>query len=153
MTINKQLAHFLVSAKRSTYASAGEEGERKLADGAKEFIFKEDGYTYRDRYFGSNPFFGEELVFQRSRAIWGMNYYGHVISGRVSSHNVYKFLKTALQKVAVSRPYRGPKLHKKDNWRYVCLIRGNVDYFSGSEAIFYTKKTVYELLFHGGKIE
>ena len=64
MNIN-QLSKFLVRAKISTYASSGEGGENLLPDGNKEFEFKEKEFRYRDRYFGFNPFVGQEVVFQK----------------------------------------------------------------------------------------
>lgn len=56
----KQLSKFLVKAKINTYASSGEGGERIFPDGSKEFEEKE--FKYRDRYFGFNPFIGEEIA-------------------------------------------------------------------------------------------
>ena len=60
-----QLSKFLVRAKINTYASSGEGGENLLPDGNKEFRFKEKEFRYRDRYFGFNPFVGQEVVFQK----------------------------------------------------------------------------------------
>lgn len=80
-----QLSKFLVKAKISTYASSGEGGEKILEDKSKEFEFKEGILRYRDRYFGYNPFCGQEIVFQKDIPIWGMNYYGKVISKRVKN--------------------------------------------------------------------
>ena len=65
----KKLSDFLVKAKINTYASG------------KEFDFEEKEFRYRDRYFGFNPFIGEEVVWQKKEIIWGMNYYGRIVSG------------------------------------------------------------------------
>lgn len=71
----KQLSKFLVKAKISTYASGGEEEEKVYSDGSKVFEFEEKEFKYRDRYFGYNPFIGEEIVWQNKKVVWGMNYY------------------------------------------------------------------------------
>jgi len=60
MKIN--LNQFLVKAKINTYVLSGEGGEKILSDGSKEFEFKEGKFEYRDRYFGFNPFIGQEIV-------------------------------------------------------------------------------------------
>jgi hypothetical protein len=64
-----KLEQFLVKAKISGYASGGEGGEGILADGGKELTFQEDDVQYRDRYFGWNPFCGEEVVWQAGYSI------------------------------------------------------------------------------------
>ena len=94
----KQLSKFLVKAKINTYASSGEGGEKTLPDGSKEFKFAEKELKYRDRYFGFNPFIGEEIVWQNERVVWGMNYYGEVISEIIPAKNIYQFLQEALKK-------------------------------------------------------
>lgn len=147
------LKEFLVIAKKATYATSGEGGERRLQDGTKEFVFKKGLHIYRDRYFGSNPFIGQEIVFNNNNPVWGMNYSGNVISSTVDSHETYSFLKKALQKVTKQSPYRGPKTFTSGEWRYSCTVEGSIGAFSGQEAIFWNKKKVYELLFHGGEIK
>jgi hypothetical protein len=73
---------FLIKAKLHTYASSGESGERSLEDGCKELAFQEGESKYRDRYFGWNPFVGEEVVWQGEQVIWAMNYYGTEYNAR-----------------------------------------------------------------------
>ncbi len=147
-----KLKDFLVTAKKATYATSGEGGERRLPDGTKEFIFKKGLYTYRDRYFGSNPFIGQEIFFYNKEPVWSMNYYGRVINNTVDSHELYSFLKKALQKVTKTNPYRGSKRFISSQWRYSCTAKGLVNDFSGHEVIHWRRKKVYELLFHGGMI-
>jgi len=147
-----KLRDFLVIAKKETYAASGEGGERRLSDGTMEFVFKKGLYTYRDRYFGFNPFVGQEIVFYKRKPVWGMNYFGGIINDTIDTHEAYTFLRTALQKVPKQRPYRGPKTFTSGQWKYSCTIKGSVNDFSGHEAICWRRKKVYELLFHGGKI-
>jgi len=57
-----RLSEFLVKAKIATYASEGEASEIVLEDGAKELTFEDGKFKYRDRYYGFNPFVGEEIA-------------------------------------------------------------------------------------------
>jgi len=64
-----ELSKFLVKAKISTYASEGEANEIVLEDGAKELTFEDGEFKYRDRYYGFNPFVGEEIVWKNGKII------------------------------------------------------------------------------------
>ena len=126
-----ELTKFLVQAKINTYASNGEGGEEVLSDGSKELKFKEKGFKYRDRYFGTNPFIGEEIVWNEEDRIWGMNYYGTVFSGEVSIEEIYEFLKKAMLRVSEARPFRGPDNFKEGNFEYIDKSNGDIKMFSG----------------------
>jgi len=114
----KQLSKFLVKAKINTYASSGEGGEKILPDGGKEFKFKERKFKYRDRYFGFNPFIGEEIVWQNEKIVWGMNYYGEIITKIFSAKDIYYFLQEALKRASEDKPFRGPDNFKKADFEY-----------------------------------
>src|SRR3989344_7155175 len=103
-----KLEEFLVKAKVNTYARSGERGEKKLDDRSRELTFIEGKWRYRDRYFGFNPFGGEEVVWQKNQAVWLMNYQGRVILKNVPVEDVYVFLKKALKLVRKSSSFRGP---------------------------------------------
>ena len=84
-----ELSKFLAKAKIATYASVGEANERTLDDGAKELTFEDGKFKYRDRYYGFNPFIGQEVVSQNGKIIWSMNYYGKIISLVISAKRIY----------------------------------------------------------------
>lgn len=151
MGIN-QLNKFLVKAKINTYASSGESGEKILPDGSKEFEFKEGKFKYRDRYFGFNPFIGEEIVWQNEKVVWGMNYYGEVVSAIIPVKEIYQFLQEALKRIPEDKPFRGPDDFKIDDFEYVNKNKVTVSRFEGEEIIFYKKQPVYKLDYHGGLI-
>ena len=146
----KQLSKFLVKAKINTYVSSGEGGERILTDGSKQFEFKEKEFKYRDRYFGFNPFIGEEIVWQNEEVVWGMNYYGEIVSEIIPAKNIYQFLQEALKKIPDDKPFRGPDSFKKGDFKYINKIEGIVEKFKGEEIIFYKEQIVYKLNYHGG---
>ncbi len=147
------LQEFLVKAKIHTYASAGEGGERNLDDGSKELIYEEGEWKYRDRYFGSDRFIGEEIVWQNGVVAWAMNYYGGVTADEVSAEKVYEFLKKALRQVEKDRPFRGPLELKEGAWEYHNENEGTIDDFKGREKILYREELVFELIYHGGAIQ
>jgi hypothetical protein len=142
MKLNK----FLVKAKIATYASNG--NEKKLEDGSRELNYSEDTFVYRDRYFGSNPFIGEEVVWENNKPVWCMNY-----SGKAKNKDVYLFLKKALTLVPEDNPYRGPLQYIEGDWKYVNLVNGTIENFNGTEIIFFKDELVYELHYHGGYVK
>ena len=150
--INK-LSKFLISAKINTYASVGESEEKEFTDGGKGFEFIEGEFKYKDRYFGSKAFIGEEIVSQNEKPIWGMNYYGGIVSENVPFDKVYIFLKKALSKAKEKKPFRGPDNFEEDNFKYINESEGSVDNFEGEETILYKDKKVYKLKYHGGLIK
>jgi len=145
----RELCRFLVKAKINTYAS-GREGAI-LSDGSKELIFSEGKFLYRDRYFGFDPFIGEEVVSCKGKCTWGMNYYGFTIPLEgIFSKEVYAFLREALKRIKEGKPFRGPEKYEENSFKYVNSVEGNISMFNGTEKIFYKEKEVYRLLYHGG---
>ena len=147
-----ELGKFLVKAKISTYASEGEANERVLEDGAKELIFESDGFRYRDRYYGFNPFVGEEIVWQDNKIIWSMNYFGKILSNVVSAKEVYKFLQSAMRQVKEDRPFRGPNYFRSGDFEYIDESTGDVHNFVGVERILFKGQEIYRLNYHGGSM-
>lgn len=144
-----EIEDFLVHAKRRTYGSTTLE-PKQLDDSSKEYLVKIKEYIYRDRYFGGNPFIGEEVVYRDTTPIWSMNYYGKATQR--DPNEVFSFLVKALGKVERKKPYRGPEKYAEGSWLYRCMSRGNVNSFWGEEEIFYDEIKVYWLRFHGGQI-
>lgn len=151
--MNKILINFLIKAKKSTYASADGDSKKILDDGSKEFVFREGKYVYRDRYFGSDHFAGEEIVFFNNKAMWAMNYCGYILDKTIDEKEVYNFLKQALMDVRLEAPFRGPAEFVNGNYLYMSNAEGNADSFVGSESIYLYKKRVYELNFHDGIVD
>ncbi len=80
-----EIREFLVTAKLAGYATGGEGGEPDSADRGKAFHYADRALAYRDRYYGFNPFAGEEVLWHDSRPVWIMNYFGSVTSSAPSS--------------------------------------------------------------------
>jgi hypothetical protein len=147
------LEQFLVKAKLNAYAGEGEGGEGVLPDGSKEFTFEEGDFSYRDRYFGWNPFVGEEVVWEGNQVVWSMNYYGRVIDDVVPAAEVYSFLQRAMNQVKTDRPFRGPSSLNEGEFEYRDESHGTIDQFTGIERIFYRGREIYRLNYHGGSVK
>ena len=128
------LSQFLVKAKIATYATGGESSEKNLSDGGKELNFVEGHFHYRDKYYGFNPFSGQEVVWKDNKLLWSMTYYGKTVSNNVPE-NLYDFLKGALLNVEEEKPFRGPTKFSKEKFRYGVNVEGDITQFSGEETI------------------
>ena len=148
-----ELNEFLIAAKTSSYASNGEANEHRLPDGSLELIYSAGGFDYRDRYFGDDPFVGQEIVFQDGKAIWSMNYYGRIVDKKYPVAEIYGFLQKMLRQVTLERPFRGPSTFEEGNFVYNDESLGTLESFSGVERILFNGHKVYQLKYHGGTIK
>lgn len=148
-------AQFIVEAKRATYAADAD--PERLTDGSKRLVFEEGPFRYVDTYFGTDPFFGHEVVFENGTPCWGMNYWGAVVADHIGPESftaeVYGFLRVALSAVNEDIPFRGPQELGGEEFRYksetVCWIYR----FIGTERIFLQGEEVYVGEYHGGRIQ
>ena len=123
-----------------------------LSDGAIEFKYEDGPFIYRDRYFGANPFIGQETVWQDGKIIWAMNYYGGLIDVKFQPASVYAFLKKALRELKPERPYRGPEKFIDGEMEYRDQSTGSLDNFQGIELIICQQQEIYRLWYHGGLV-
>lgn len=118
----ERLTKFLVEAKRSTYAAQGDDASvQPLLNGSKQLEYRSGGYFYRDIYFGSAFFIGQETVEFEQRPIWSMVYSGGVIISYASWDSIapiYEFLRLALRLVDTNSIYRGPNRYEVNNYIY-----------------------------------
>lgn len=144
----KSLRQFLVNAKRNTYAL--KQGKIKSSRLSSHDYFYQDGkYCYLDSFVGASYFSGEEIVYEDEKPIWSMNYYGKVIGENFQGD----FLKEALLKVSLEKPYRGPECYHRGDFIYVNSVTGSIQCFHGKEDIFYQDIKIYEGYYHGGLIK
>jgi hypothetical protein len=144
---------FLARAKMATYASGDSAAKRRMEDGGIEMSFAEDGLSYRDRWYGGEPYLGEEIVFDGQGALWGMNYHGSVAPG--AEHlidGIYAFLQEALRHKDAELPLRGPAAYARGDFDYAARVRGGLGSFLGEEVIRHRGIPAYQGNFHGGLI-
>jgi hypothetical protein len=147
---------FLVEAKKRTYASeTNDTSVPPLWNGAKQLEYQKGDYLYRDIYFGSVFFAGQEVVEEKERPVWSMVYSGGIVIPslpREQVASVYAFLRKALRLVDVQAPYRGPRQWQDGPYTYQNDFEGTWEHFYGEESIFIAGEKVYELRYSGGMI-
>lgn len=142
---------FLVRAKKNTYA-AGMAPTGSSRPGSHDLFYNEGPYLYIDTYLGGFHFIGEEVVWKSGIALWGMNYYGRMVSKDIPE-GFSPFLKAALLRVPEARPFRGPENFSDEGFFYSCSSKGSLTRFNGEEEILLNGDLVYRLMFHGGEIK
>lgn len=145
---------FIVKAKRSTYASQGDDASVSPAFvGSRQLEYRDGALFYRDIYFGFFFFAGQEVVYENEQPMWSMCYSGGVerfITSRDDAHVIYTFLQSALRQVSRDLPFRGPKIYNDGRLTYRNAYEGGFDSFSGQETILRGNEVVYRLQYSGG---
>jgi hypothetical protein len=150
---NSLLTNFLVNAKKNTYANVDNIQKTIMPDGGIELFYKEGQLFYRDRYYGGDPFIGEEVVFHEDTAIWGMNLRGKGLEpALIPIGEIYSFVREALKKQTPDTPFRGPLQFQIDSLRYESEVYGDIEQFTGTERVYHNDRLIYGGLYHGGLI-
>lgn len=150
---NQQLKDFLISAKRNGYANKEVIKSESLRPQSEDYHFKDGDLIYHDTYFGARDFIGEEIVYEKKRPIWGVNYYGFLLKEDASEKEVYTFLRSALMQDAEGMiPVRGPQEYLNGENSYKNRVNGRIERFDGAEEIFMHGNVVYRGFYHGGFI-
>jgi len=116
----------------------------------KVIYYRKDKHKVIDRYSGDENFIGQTIYFLNKKPEYGLNYYGRIVDRKFKTKAVYAFLKKAL--VSGSSKYRGMNGYKEDKWMYKNKYTEKRGFVEGEEKIFFNKKLVYILVYHGGKI-
>ena len=141
---------FLIRAKRDTYAS-GRGPDSSSRPSSHDLSYAEGDLKYIDTYLGGFHFIGEEAVWLGSTPLWGMNYYGKMLSDLIPE-GFSPFLKSSLMQVTDGAPFRGPSEFIEGDFEYHCSWNGNLYLFEGEETILLRKTAIYNLVFHGGEV-
>ena len=145
-----ELSAFLMRAKAAAYAGEGAHASSSRI-ASIDIPYQEGRYSYLDTYLGGLKFIGEEAVWKDEKPIWGMNYYGWMITAAVPP-GFSEFLKAALRQIPPDAPYRGPEHYADEVFSYHCKWQGTLERFNGREVIYLNRHKIYELVFHGGEI-
>lgn len=132
--IDNTFINFLIRAKKSTYANANIEKVSSSRNGSSDYNYEEiidnKKYTYHDTYFGGVKFIGEEVVYcDKSKPIWGMNYYGITYDDTLGEEAMDNALRPALMKVGEDRniiPVRGPIKFENNGYIYTFKTTGTI---------------------------
>ncbi|MFA8435298.1 MAG: DUF5680 domain-containing protein [Marinifilaceae bacterium] len=147
----EEFIKFLIRAKQSTYAGDGQYSKNSRP-GSTDLQYREGNFQYIDTYLGNSDFIGQEVVWVDGKAIWGMNYFGKMLTTDIPDGFV-DCLKLALKNPPKDAPYRGPKLVQTKEFEYHCNWKGDLDLYEGNEQILMNGKEIYNLKFNGGFLE
>lgn len=144
---------FLVLANKNTYAAGDGAKSIKEKDSSTTLVFEKGDYRFHDNYFGGEPFGGREVIFYKDKPVWMMVYYGKIIDKKFDVNKIYSFLQKSLMNCPEDRPFRGPEELIDGKFKYVNIIIGDIEYFSGVEKIHFDNDKVYEARYQGGMID
>ncbi|MBN2007294.1 MAG: hypothetical protein JXA21_28345 [Anaerolineae bacterium] len=159
MSVNREtFLTFLVTAKQHTYALQGGDASAvpPLVPGSKQLEYQASALLYRDIYFGSDYFVGQETVYYEATPVWAMSYAGGRLKNakvQVDTKDIYVFLQAALRQLPCEQPYRGPTLFRQASFSYTNESHGDIDRFWGWENITYQGVAVYQLHYSGGILQ
>jgi Domain of unknown function (DUF5680) len=144
---------FVVRAKRATYVGSGVVSESSRS-GSHDLTYHEDGWAYRDSYFGGTDFLGQETVWYDEVPVWAMNYYGYILH----PHLIDPTQAGLTIKAALSAMYSEGRFLGGFEWigphgRYVDQSVGDVTRFHGQESILVDEVRAYTLDYFGGLIK
>ncbi|HET6262243.1 MAG TPA: DUF5680 domain-containing protein [Chloroflexia bacterium] len=151
-----EFTEFLVEAKRKALPAGAAEELRTSMPDVTLLEHARGDYSYKNLYFGFERFSGQETVFYKGKAVWGMGYSGGLMPHfmwDLQPQWVYAVLRTALSQVSEEMPYRGPSQYEYFGFEYINHPIGHLAEFIGEEIIKYRDALVYHLWYVGGYIK
>ncbi|MDP5275732.1 DUF5680 domain-containing protein [Chengkuizengella axinellae] len=152
---NNDLLIFLVKAKKETYASGtGQFSTSALLEGSHQLEYEQGDYLYRDIYYGSHFFVGQEIVYFKGKPIWSMSYAGGttIELDQETLEFFPKFHKKAMRQISERNPFRGPNEFYEEEYTYTDKHEGDIERFTGIEKILQSDLEIYQLNYTGGLI-
>ncbi len=148
----ERLEAFIITAKAATYAGNGKPVE-SARPGSTDLCYEDGDLLYRDSYFGSGDFIGEEVVWHRGKPIWAMNYYGYIlVPEELSAEESAKVIKESLTALYSEGRFLSGFKHQTSLGIYIDTNVGDVSNFHGMEWTERGGQRLYELRYHGGLI-
>ncbi|MFE0424696.1 DUF5680 domain-containing protein [Streptomyces sp. NPDC058953] len=147
-----ELESFVVRAKAATYAGGGGKIP-SVRTASHDLEYREGDLVYRDSYFGGTDFLGQETVHLADRPLWGMNYYGYVLTGDIDAGRAGKVVTASLTALYREGRFLGGFRYEIDGLTYTDESTGDVARFRGVEHITTASGIrAYELRYHGGRV-
>jgi hypothetical protein len=149
----EQLHAFIVRAKAEAYVGGGKKSLAYRPD-SHDLQVSESEFAYLDSYFGGTDFLGQEVVYWQGRAVWVMNYYGHILEPvSIGAADAGGIIQESLSNLYQERRFLGGFRHQTRTGLYIDTNEGDVKSFKGLEWIEKREVRVYELLYHGGLVK
>ena len=148
----ERLEAFIITAKAATYAGKGKPVE-STRPGSTDLCYEDGDLLYRDSYFGTGDFIGEEVVWHCGKPIWAMNYYGYIlVPEELSPEESGKVIKESLTALYSEGRFLSGFKHQTSLGIYIDTNVGDVSNFHGMEWTERGGERLYELRYHGGLI-
>jgi hypothetical protein len=148
----EQLESFIIKAKAATYAGNGKRVQ-PTRPGSIDLSYEEGDLAYRDSYFGTGDFIGEEVVWYKGEPVWAMNYYGYIlVPEELSAEESGKVIKESLTALYSEGRFLSGFKHQTTLGLYIDTNEGDVSNFHGMEWTERGGRSLYELRYHGGLI-
>lgn len=146
------LRSFIQRANKEGYGS-GKENWKKEEDGSTTIVCKFGDFRAHDNFFGGEHYGGRKVIFYKGEPVWIMVYYGAVVAGQ-DINRIYATIQKALSNAPAEMPVRGPRELEYRKLTYENGWRGNIENFSGHEAIVNEKgRTVCTVSYMGGLVD
>lgn len=146
------LKSFLLDSNKTGYAKGKESAWIKEENGSTTIVFEKGSWKSHDNFFGGEPYGGRMVVFYKDKPVWIMVYYGWV-TDQENPDPVYKTLRSALKRMPIDHPFRGPSEYIEEGRKYTNLWEGDVERFSGEEKIRRGVKLLYKANYRGGLVD
>jgi len=142
------LKEFITEARLNTYAANNSPADNPRLLQSTQLEFQKGNFFYRDIFFsGNKKIIGQEIIYQDSKPVWGMNYIGDKM-GKLETN----FLKDALfRRAGTCRLGQNCEFEKRE-FKYEDKGQGTSDDFFGQEQVFLSGKSIYKLEYRGGLI-
>lgn len=147
------LSRFIVMAKRATYVGSGD-GTPPSRTGSHDLVFSHGDWSYRDSYFGSTDFLGQEAVWLGDEPVWAMNYYGYIARpDLIDAMRAGATIKAALTAMYAENRFLGGFEWRGLHGTYRDTSSGDVAHFHGRESITVSGVEAYALDYFGGLVK
>lgn len=146
------LLEFISEAHRNTYAAPNEVRKENHIEANlskhKAYSFEKENWKYHDEYCGGHMAPGREVIFFNDTPVWAMSYQGkhnteYPDEFYKGENGALTFLRKALMNFDDELPFRGPVNFEEGDFKYTFEIDGDVEYFTGREAITFKGEEVF----------
>jgi len=149
---SRELAEAIVWFKKHGYAFGAK--KERIGGNCKRVRLEKGNFLYEDEWCGDFQAPGREIVIHKptERRVWQMAYWGGMLPEFEDPEFIgetFAFLKTALAKVSVKRPFRGPEYSEQGEFAYLCEVKGDISNFNGEEKIYHRRELVFKQCFGG----
>ena len=91
----EEIKEFLQIANRSGYGNPDVK-IKPTVDGGQIIQHQSGDWCFSDRFYGGQPYAGQEIIYYKDDPVWAMQYRGWLTDESFNSGDIYSFLRKAL---------------------------------------------------------